>query len=125
MIQGMLEGFGELKVSVSHSPVGTDRTQAIDDGLSKLSTVTDQTYRGDFRNGMYHGRGEYRKKVLDRSGDVVVDSLEYSGDFVNGAFHGTGMELRFDGSSHAGEVFYLLISTIEMLKYVTFECLLM
>ena len=54
------------------------------DGNAEIHSKDGTTYRGEFKNGNYHGRGH----LVEMEGGRKV--LEYEGDFCEGIFHGHG-----------------------------------
>ncbi|KAL8426855.1 hypothetical protein Efla_002463 [Eimeria flavescens] len=64
-------------------------------------------YRGEWRNGKQHGRGEQRQ----------AQGVVYTGQFVQGHIEGFGRLTRADGSKYEGE--FLLLSRAEADKQAT------
>jgi len=72
-------------------------------GLGESTPHVSESYRGSFRNGVFHGRGVLR--TVHAAGSALPQQVvfRYSGEFSNGIQHGRGTEERPDGSTFRGE----------------------
>jgi len=88
--RGDMNGWGVMVLSATRRYEG----EFSDGNFSGHGTyVTDrETYRGEFRDDLYHGKGQ-----LDSS-----DGDSYTGEFIAGEFHGQGMFRSAEGDTWAG-----------------------
>ena len=95
-------------------PSGDANASVEIEGLNAISVS--RTYRGAFKNGVFHGKGSLTTVItVQSSGErtegrngaleqpLLKQQARYVGNFANGFYHGAGREVRPDGSSHEGE----------------------
>lgn len=96
--------------------IGISNAEQIKDGFGKTQLPDSSVYEGEFKNGLFNGKGiltwsnaacykgEFKNGLMDGKGNYVgSDGSKYEGDYKDGILDGKGILVFANGDRYEGE----------------------